>query len=103
LHSPELRSPRPSSPVTVVRRRRVPPRPNSEHQWPLGEHALIPAPLHGRERRRPSRNWPSRAAPMAKGHIASPHLFLRVFSINQGHGCNVSNLCRVLGAKGYLH
>jgi hypothetical protein len=32
LHSPELRSPRPSSPVTVVRRRRVPPRPNSEHQ-----------------------------------------------------------------------
>jgi hypothetical protein len=79
LHSPELRSPRPSSLVAAVRRRRVPPCPNSEHQRPLGEHALIPTPLHGRERCRPRRNRPSRAAPMAKGHIVSPHLFLRGF------------------------
>jgi hypothetical protein len=79
LDSPELRSPRPSPPVAAVRRRRVPRLQNSKHQRPLGEHSLIPAPLHARERRRPRRNWPSRAAPMAKGHIGSPHLFLRVF------------------------
>jgi hypothetical protein len=79
LHLPESRPPRPSPPVTTVRRLRVPPRPNSEHQRSLGEHALIPAALHGRERCRPRRNWPSRAAPMVKGHIASPHLFRRVF------------------------
>jgi hypothetical protein len=102
LHSPELWSPRPSSSVAVVRHRRVPPRPNSEHQRPFGEHALIPAPLHGRERRRPRRNWPSRAAPMAKGHIARPPLS-RVFVANRGHGCDTSNLCRVLSAIGYLH
>jgi hypothetical protein len=75
LHSPELRPPRPSPPVTAVRRRRVPPRPNSEHQWPLGEHALLPAPLHGRERRWPHRNRPSRTAPTAKGGVASPESF----------------------------
>jgi hypothetical protein len=79
LHSPELRPPRPSPSVAVVCRRTVPPHPNSEHQRHLGEHALIRAPLHDREHRRPRQNWPSRAAPMAKGHIASPHLFLRVF------------------------
>jgi hypothetical protein len=49
LHSTESPPPRPSPPVTVVRCRRVPPRPNSEHQRALGEHALIRAPLHGLE------------------------------------------------------
>jgi hypothetical protein len=72
-------TPRPSPSATAVRRRQVPLRPNSEHPRALGELTLLPAPLHGLERRRPRRNWPSRAAPMAKGHIASPHLFLRVF------------------------
>jgi hypothetical protein len=69
-------TPRPSPPAIVVHRRQVPFRPNSERPWALGELTLLPAPLHGRERHRPHRNWPSRAAPMAKGHIASPHLFL---------------------------
>jgi hypothetical protein len=79
FHSPESRPPRPSPPGTAVRRRRVSFRPNSEYQRALGEHALLPAPLHGRERRWPRRIWPSRAAPMAMGHIASPQVFLRVF------------------------
>jgi hypothetical protein len=35
LHSSELRPPQPSPPVTVVRRRRAPPRPSSELQRPL--------------------------------------------------------------------
>jgi hypothetical protein len=69
-HSPELRPLRPSPLVTTVRRRRVPPRSSSEHQRSLGEHALLPAPLHGRERRRPHRNRPSRAALMAGDPIA---------------------------------
>jgi hypothetical protein len=75
-------TPRPSPPVTSMHRRRVPLRPNSEHPRALGELTLLPAPLQGRERRRPHRNWPSRAAPMAKGHIASPHLFSKGFSVN---------------------
>jgi hypothetical protein len=70
-----LRPPRPSPPVTAVRRRRVPPRPSSEHQRSLGEHALLPAPLHDRERRRPRRNRLSRAAPMAGDPIACPLFF----------------------------
>jgi hypothetical protein len=64
LHSPELRPPRPSPPVTVVRHRRVPPRPSSERQQSFGEHALLPTPLHGREHQRPHLNRLSRAAPM---------------------------------------
>jgi hypothetical protein len=77
-------TPRLPPPAIAVRCRLVPFRPNSEHQRALGELTLLPAPLHGRERRRPRRNWPSRAAPMAKGHIASPHLFPRVFLQTEG-------------------
>jgi hypothetical protein len=77
-------TPRPSPPAITVRRRLVPFRPNSEHQRARGELTLLPAPLHGWEHRRPHRNWLSRAAPMAKGHIASPHLFLRVFLQTEG-------------------
>jgi hypothetical protein len=76
-HSRRSRStPRPSLPAIVVRRRRVPFCPNSKRPQALGELTLLPAPLHVRERRRPRRNLSSRAAPMAKGHIASSHLFL---------------------------
>jgi hypothetical protein len=79
LRSPGLRPPRPSPPVTAMRRRRVPPRQNSEHQRPLGEHALLP---HGH-------GW----------HCKPPSLS-RVFSVDQGHIFEVSVLCRVLGEKG---
>jgi hypothetical protein len=79
LHSPESWPPRPSPPATAMRRRRVSFRPNSEYQRALGEHALLPAPLHDRERRRPHRIWPGRAAPMAMGHNASPQIFLGSF------------------------
>jgi hypothetical protein len=70
---------RPSLPAITVCYRRVPFRPNSERPRALGELTLLPAPLHGRERRQPRRNWPSHTAPMEKGHIASPHLFLGCF------------------------
>jgi hypothetical protein len=69
-------TPRRSLPAIAVRHHLVPFRPNSECSRALCELTLLPAPLHVRERRRPRRNWPSRAAPMAKVHIASPYLFL---------------------------
>jgi hypothetical protein len=68
--------PRPSPPAIAVRRRRVPYRPNSEHQRALGERALLPAPLHGRERRRPRPIWPEPRRPHGQGwHCKPPNLF----------------------------
>jgi hypothetical protein len=61
-----------SPPAIAVRRRRVPFRPNTERPRALGELTLLHAPLHDRECRRPRRNWPSRAAPMAKATLQAP-------------------------------
>jgi hypothetical protein len=44
LRAPESRPPRPSPPVTAVRRRRVPPRPSSERQRPLVSMHSSPRP-----------------------------------------------------------
>jgi hypothetical protein len=77
LHSSESRPPRPSPPVTTMRRRRLSFRPNSEHRRALGEHALLPTPLHGRERCRHRRIWPRR--PHGHGPKCKPQVFLRIF------------------------
>jgi hypothetical protein len=68
--------PRLSPPTAAARPRRRPLRPNYGHHPILGEHVVEPGPFPGRERRWPCRIPTSRAAPMAKGRIASPRIFL---------------------------
>jgi hypothetical protein len=65
-------TPRPSPPAIVVRRRRVPFRPNSEHQRALGEHVVDPDPSPDRERR-----WiPESPLPLvSRDPIAWPQFF----------------------------
>jgi hypothetical protein len=57
----------------------VAPPPTSENKRALGERAHLPAPLHGRERRRLCRNWPEPRRPHPKGHIARLEVFPGVF------------------------
>jgi hypothetical protein len=75
-------TPRPSPPAIAVGRRRVPFRPNTEHQRALGELTLLPTPFPGRSPRRRCRISASHAA----SHGQGPH-------------CKGSNLYRGLSAK----
>jgi hypothetical protein len=94
-------TPRLSPPAIAVRRRRVPFRPNFEHQRALGELTLLPAPCTpGAPPASPELAEPRR--PHCQGpHYKSPPLS-RVFTANRGHGCDTLNLCRVLSAKEHL-
>jgi hypothetical protein len=74
--------PRPPPPVTAVCPCRRSLRPNFGHPYALGELMVVPNHLPGRECRRLAGIGRSRAAPMAKGSIASPQIFL---------GCSVQS------------
>jgi hypothetical protein len=104
--APPLPEPQPAGAATADRRRAPSPEPSPleprfspRPRWACGH-----APPPPRPGARPARlNSAGAAASDAQGPNCKAPFFSRVFVANQGHGCNVPNLCRVPGAKGYLH
>jgi hypothetical protein len=76
--------PRPTPPVLAVRPRRRILRPNFGHPWVLGELMVEPDHFPDREHCRFDGIGRSRAAPMAKGHIARLQAFSRCFVQSRG-------------------
>jgi hypothetical protein len=92
LPSPEPEPSRPPPPAIAERPRWQLLHPNYGHHPTLGEHVVDPNPSPGRERRRFAGIGRSRAAPTAKGHIASPHFFPGASTQN----CISNSICKLL-------
>jgi hypothetical protein len=75
-------------------------RSNLGHPCALGELLVEPDPFPGRERRQPRRIPASRAAPTAKGRIASPRIFLGCSVQTKGIVVRVGNDLGVLVQNG---
>jgi hypothetical protein len=91
--------PRSPPPVFAVPPRRRVPRLNSGHPQDLGEHMVMPYRFSGREHGWLAGIRPAPPPPHGRGPDCKPLSNSRVFSVNQGCFCEVSNLCRGLGAK----
>jgi hypothetical protein len=89
-------------PVVAARPRRSHLRSNHGLPRALGEHVVVLHCLPVRERGRLTRIQTAPPPPHGQGPHCTPPPLSRVFSVNQGHSCDVLVLRRVLNAKEHL-